>query len=135
MAPRKPNNSADGKNKNDLIFVVDDEPMLLELATVILEPLGYHVKTFRDPESAVRAFALEDPRPALILTDYAMHTMNGLELIEACRRIQPRQKILLVSGTVDERVYRNSSFKPDSFLAKPYQAKQLAEVVKSLLGR
>ena len=116
-----------------LIFVVDDEPMLLELATVVLEPFGYNIKTFRDPKSALRAFSASDPRPDLLITDYAMHLMNGMELIEACRRIRPRQRILLISGTVDEKIYRTSSFKPDHFLAKPYQAKQLAEAVKNLL--
>ena len=65
-----------------LIYVVDDEPMLLELASVILEPLGYPVETFRSPETALRAFELAEPKPALIITDYAMHAMNGLELAE-----------------------------------------------------
>lgn len=117
-----------------MIYVVDDEPMLLEMAAVILEPLGYKVKTFRDGESAVEAFTSARPKPALIITDFQMHIMSGLALIEACRRIQPRQKILLVSGTVDERIYRNAASKPDRFLAKPYQAKQLESAVKSLLG-
>jgi len=116
-----------------LIYVVDDEPMLLELAKVVLEPIGYRVRTFRDPESAIDAFAAEPQAPALVITDYAMHTMNGLELIEACRRLQPRQKILMVSGTVDEQINNHLAVKPDRFLAKPYQAKQLIEAVKALL--
>src|SRR2546421_9763344 len=91
-----------------LIFVIDDEPMLLELAAVVLEPLGYAIKTFRDPATAIEAFASARPQPALIITDYAMHNMTGMDLIEECRRVQPRQKILLLSGTVDEHVYRDS---------------------------
>ena len=93
MSQTKSNAHSAGRNGSTLLFVVDDEPMLLELATVILEPLGYTVKTFRDPESALQAFTAAKPRPAIILTDYAMHTMNGMELIEACRRLHPRQKI------------------------------------------
>jgi len=116
-----------------LIYVVDDEPMLLELATVVLEPLGYKIQTFRDPETAIRTFTAAEPRPSLIITDYAMHTMNGLDLIAACRRLQPRQKILLLSGTVDEHIYSNVPAKPDRFLGKPYQAKQLVEAVRTLL--
>jgi CheY-like chemotaxis protein len=116
-----------------LVYVVDDEPMLLELATVALQPLGYRVKTFRDPGTALRAFAAEAPPPALVITDYAMHSMNGLDLVAACRRVQPNQKILLVSGTVDERVYREAAAKPNRFLAKPYQPKQLLETVQSLI--
>ncbi len=134
MNQPKANDGAPGKTVGNLIYVVDDEPMLLELASVILEPLGYVVKTFRDPESAVAAFGSARPRPSLIITDYAMHKMNGLGLIEACRRIEERQKILLVSGTVDEQVYEKSIWKPNRFLAKPYHAKQLVDVVQSMLA-
>ena len=49
------------------VFVVDDEPMLLELAAVIIAPLGCEVRTFRDPETALREFAIA--RPDLVLTD------------------------------------------------------------------
>jgi DNA-binding NtrC family response regulator len=127
------NRSEPGTRAGTLIYVVDDEPMLLELATMILEPLGYAIETFRDPESAINAFTSASVRPALVITDYAMHTLTGLDLMEACRRVQPRQKFLLVSGTVDETIYRNAPGKPNRFLAKPYQAKQLSDMVKSLL--
>lgn len=126
--------SGPGEGSRKLLYVVDDEPMLLELATVILEPLGYALQTFRDPEAALRSYTSAQRRPDLLVTDYAMHTFNGLELIAACRRIQPQQKVLLVSGTVDETVYRDSPVKPDSFLAKPYQARQLSEKVRALVG-
>ena len=39
------------------IFVVDDEPMLLELATAILEPLGFDVRTFHDPKQALAEYS------------------------------------------------------------------------------
>ena len=129
-------NSADpGDETKPLVFAVDDEPMLLELVSMVLEPIGCRVRTFRDPGTALRAFSLSNPRPALIVTDFAMHSMNGMDLIRECRRMNPEQKIILVSGTVDETIYRDSPVKPDSFLAKPYPAKQLAELVKSLLAK
>ena len=118
-----------------LIYVVDDEPMLLELASVILEPLGYTIETFRAPEAALRAFKAAAHPPSLIITDYAMHTMTGLELLEACREIRPQQKALLLSGTVGADIFRGAPVKPDRFLAKPYQSKQLVEAVEALLAR
>jgi CheY-like chemotaxis protein len=117
-----------------LVFVVDDEPMLLELASMILEPLGCRVKTFRDPKTAVREFSLANPLPALVITDFAMHQMNGLDLIRDCRLVNPHQRILLVSGTVDARIYQDSLQQPDAFLAKPYLATELAGMVKALLA-
>ena len=133
MNEPKANSVESGQRGGALIYVVDDEPMLLELASVILEPLGYTLETFRSPESALQAFEAADPPPALIVTDYAMHTMTGLDLVEACRRTHPRQKILLVSGTVGAEIFRDAPVKPDRFLAKPYQSKQLSEAVEALL--
>ena len=116
-----------------LLYVVDDEPLLLELAATVLEPSGYEVKSFLDPAEALKAYA-KGPCPALLITDFAMHSMNGLELVRECRRINPGQKALLVSGTVDESIYRNGRVKPNRFLAKPYYAKQLVDMVKELLA-
>jgi DNA-binding NtrC family response regulator len=118
-----------------LVFVVDDEPMLLELATMIVEPLGFRVRTFRDPVTALREYSLSQPLPVLVITDFAMHQMNGMDLIRDCRRINPRQKVLLVSGTVDAMVYRDAPQKPDAFLAKPYQTQELVNAVNTLLAK
>src|SRR5215831_9714288 len=114
------------------IFVVDDEPMLLELAVVILEQLGYDIQTFRDPKTALESYSSLHSAPALLITDYAMHDMNGMQLMTECRRLRPRQKVLLLSGTVDEHIYHNEPVKPDRFLAKPYQAKQLLDTVTAI---
>lgn len=114
--------------------MVDDEPMLLELASVILEPLGYEIEAFRTPESALQAFQAAEPPPALIITDYAMHTMNGLELVEACRRVRPQQKALLLSGTVGPEVLRGARVVPNRFLTKPYQSRQLIKAVEAALA-
>ena len=135
MSEAKTNSvQADKKNSGPLIYVVDDEPMLLELAAVILEPEGYHIETYRDPNAALTAFNAAKPRPALLITDYAMHSMNGMQLIEKFRQLEPKQKILLVSGTVGEDIFEGAEQQPDKFLAKPYQAAQLTKLVKGLLA-
>ena len=113
--------------------MVDDEPMLLDLAQVILGRLGYDVMTFHSARAALEAFKSAATKPALIITDYAMHSMNGLEFIRECKRINPGQKMVLLSGTVDESIYAQSAVKPDHFLAKPYQINKLVEVIQSLL--
>jgi CheY-like chemotaxis protein len=134
MNERKHSTNSKPDTENKVIYVVDDEPMLLELASVILQPLGYTVKTFRDGASALESFRAAKPFPVLLITDYSMHSMNGMDLIKACREIQPKQKILLISGTVGEDIYRNSTDKPDQFLAKPYHSKQLVDAVEALLS-
>ena len=123
-----------GQSGSQVIYVVDDEPMVLELASVALEPLGCTVMTFTTPEAALRAFEVAKSKPALIITDYAMDRMTGLELAAACRRICSEQKVLLVSGTVEPDAHRGAPTKPDRFLAKPYQTKQLIDEVASMLA-
>jgi two-component system, cell cycle sensor histidine kinase and response regulator CckA len=115
------------------IFVVDDEPILLELAERILRTLNAHVFTFDNPEIALSTYSSADQRPDLVITDFAMHEMDGLALIRAFRRLNPNQKIILVSGTVDESVFAGTAVKPDRFLAKPYQPAALTNLVQELL--
>jgi CheY-like chemotaxis protein len=121
-----------GQDALSTIFVVDDEPMLLDLAAAILEPLGFNVQTFRDPKIALQRFPAA--KPVVVVTDYAMGEMNGLDLVRECRRVNPRQKTLLLSGTVDETIYDGVSAKPDRFLAKPYQVRDFIESVQGLIA-
>ena len=114
------------------VFVVDDEILLLELAETILAPLGCRVRTFTDPEQALREFPVL--APAVVLTDYAMGRMSGMDLIRECRRLNPRQKTVLISGTVDAEVFANAAVKPDRFVAKPYDVNELVELVRSMIG-
>lgn len=121
------------KNKQDaepVVFVVDDEQMLLDLAEMVLTPAGFSVRTFQDPRKALAEYTAAAPQ--VFITDYAMDTMNGLEVIKECRRLHPDQKIILVSGTVDESVYANSEIKPDCFIPKPYDPHRLISVVRKL---
>jgi len=129
MVQAKPSSDA---GSSATIFVVDDEPMLLDLAVAILQPLGYDVRTFRDPQVALREFPAA--KPAVLVTDYAMGGMNGMDLLRQCRQINPRQKVLLLSGTVDENIYGDADAKPDAFMAKPYQVREFIAAVKTLAG-
>ena len=128
------NSLGSGHSDRTLVFVVDDEPMLLELASAILEPCGYRIQTFCDPGVALQAFKAAAPPPALIITDFAMHEMTGMELMAACRQIRPAQKVLLVSGTVGPDIFGATTSKPDGFLGKPYQPKQLVDLVEELVA-
>lgn len=117
-----------------LIFVVDDEPMLVELVEMVLKPEGFDVRTYCDPLRAVADYASTRPPPSLVITDYAMAGLNGLEVIRECRKLNPGQKTILVSGTVDEGIYANSASKPDIFIAKPYNTDELVATVRALTG-
>ena len=114
------------------LFVVDDEQMLLDLAAAILQPLGYNVRTFSDPRVALKEFPAA--RPAVIVTDYAMGEMNGLDLVRECKRVNPKQKMILLSGTVDETIFAGLPQKPDRFLVKPYPVHEFIETIRALVA-
>jgi DNA-binding NtrC family response regulator len=123
-----------GEKSQPLIYLVDDEPLLLDLAEVALKHDGYALKKFSDPDAALKSFLKARAKPALLLSDYAMGKMNGLQLIEQCKRAQPELKTILVSGTAGAEIVLSAPVKVDHFLTKPYQATALAEAVRGLLG-
>jgi len=117
------------KRRATLLFVEDD--FLIGLSTVsLLEDLGHVVI-----KASSGAGALEVLRTGqaidLMITDYAMPGMSGLELAEQARALRPELPILLATGYAD--VPTNSSLELPR-LSKPYQQRQLAEQVSALLG-
>jgi len=122
------------KARKPLIFLVDDQPMLLDLAEISLQSGDYALKKFLDPEEALDAFLKSRTKPDLLITDYALGKMNGLELIERCKAAKPDLKTILVSGTAGAEIVLESAVKVDRFVGKPYQPTGLAELVQRVLG-
>ena len=112
-----------------LLFVDDDT--LISLSTVaLLEDLGHEVIEAASGQEALDV--LESGTPVdLMITDYAMPGMTGLQLAEAARKLRPALPILLATGYA-ELPARTKLVLPR--LAKPYQQKQLAERITALVG-
>src|SRR5262245_21636824 len=104
------------KARKPLIFLVDDQPMLLDLAEISLQAGDYALKKFLDPEEALEAFLRSRTKPDLLITDYALGKMNGLELIERCKAAKPDLKTILVSGTAGAEIVLESPVKVDRFV-------------------
>ena len=120
--------------KPPLIYIVDDEPLLLDLAEASLAPGGFTVKKFTDPDQALKSFAKGRPKPDVVVTDYAMGKMNGLELLQKCRAHRSDVKCVLLSGTVGAEVVLDAPTKVDRFVGKPYQPETLLELVRRVLA-
>lgn len=116
-----------------VIYLVDDEPLMLDYAEMSLIELGYEVKRFTNPADALAAFSAEPTKPTLLLTDYSMSPINGLELSERCKSEAPNLRIVMLSGTINEGFARDSAVRLDAFLTKPYQPRTLAQTVQSVL--
>jgi CheY-like chemotaxis protein len=116
-----------------LIYVVDDKPALVDLATLGLEAAGYTVRGFNDPLEVIAAISEGAPIPDILLTDFDMPQMNGLELIRQCRRLQPSLKTIMVSGTIDLEAINKDSQNVNRFLQKPYSPSSLQNAIGELL--
>ncbi len=125
--------SKPARPRKPLIYLVDDEALLLDLAEVTLEH-QYAIKKFLDPEEALKSFMKESPKPVLLITDYAMGKLNGVELITRCKEAVPELKTILLSGTAGADIVLNSPVKIDRFLGKPYQPPILLQTVEQVLG-
>lgn len=117
-----------------LAYIVDDEPMLLDLNEAMLHSMGFTVRRFRSAELAWESYRAEPLPPALIVTDFSMQQMTGLDLIDACRSLHPDQKFLLLSGTVDASAFAEAPAKPDHFMLKPYATDEFSSAVRKVLG-
>jgi CheY-like chemotaxis protein len=115
-----------------LAYVVDDEEMLIELAQCVLEQEGFRYLSFVNPQKALDTFTAAAEKPSLLITDYAMAPLNGLELIDACRKLKPELKAAVISGSVKDSVLTQTHVKIDRYLRKPYQLDELAELIRSL---
>ena len=117
-----------------LIYVVDDKPALVDLAKIGLEAAGYDVRGFNNPAEVIAAIEHGASIPDILMTDFDMPQMTGLELIRECRRLHPQLKTIIVSGTVDEKQILGDPVNVNRFLQKPYSPSNLNATISDLLG-
>ena len=119
----------EAKKAAKLLFVDDD--FLISLSTTsLLEDLGHTVITASSGSEALDVLRAGEPIDMMI-TDYAMPGMTGLQLAEKARALRPGLPILLATGYAD--LPTKSGFELPR-LNKPYQQMQLAEQIQGLLG-
>jgi len=122
--------------RGETVLIVEDEPAVLNLARAILERHGYRVLAARTPgEACLLVEQYADPIH-LLVTDVIMPAMNGRELEERLRRMQPGLRTLFMSGYTANVIAQRGTLKPGvEFLQKPFSAQALAEAVRRVLDR
>jgi two-component system, cell cycle sensor histidine kinase and response regulator CckA len=121
---------------DETILVVEDEPMLRELAMIVLQGLGYRVYAASNGREALEWLQDHADHPAvdLLVTDVVMPEMGGKELAERMRPLSPRTKVLFCSGYTEDAIVHGGILEPGiSFLQKPYTTAVLAQTVRRLL--
>jgi len=81
------------------IFVVDDDPAVMQTYKYILDFLGYETVLFSDSPTALEAMKSEDFD--LLLSDYNMPDINGFELVKKMMEIKPVLPVIICSGLME----------------------------------
>jgi two-component system cell cycle sensor histidine kinase/response regulator CckA len=115
----------------ETILVVDDEHMLLTMAETIFGEFGYKVLTAINGQKALALLSKDDVKVDLLVTDLVMPAMSGRELIERARQLQPRVKILCMSGCVLSPEQQVGL----TYLQKPFTSRDLLAKARHVLGK
>jgi DNA-binding NtrC family response regulator len=116
----------------ETILIVDDEPLNLDLLEQELAELGYAVEKAGSGKAALEA--LVATTADLVLVDYQMPGMNGIEALGAIKKNYPALPVIIITayGTI-ERAVEAIKCGADDFITKPFDPDHLAVVVRKAL--
>ncbi len=115
------------------ILIVDDDPGHRRLLSVLLEDEGLEADVAENGLEALQQLAQQEY--GLVLTDYSMPAMDGLELIGELSQRSPSTPVILISGSdsVRDRAARHPNV--HAYLPKPFSIDAFYETVKDALKR
>jgi len=123
-----------GRGRGERVLLLDDEPSLAQVGARRLTALDYRVTAETDPAVALNRF-LEDPQAFdVVITDFTMPKMTGLDFAEALVKVRPDIPVLLVTGFVEEieeERFRAAGIR--CVLRKPLTLDQLGTAIREAL--
>lgn len=121
---------------HETILLVEDEPAILKITTVILKRLGYTTLAAATPAEAIRIAEEHTGGDIhLLITDVVMPEMSGRDLARRLTSLFPGIKCLFMSGyTADIISHHGVLDEGISFIQKPFSAKDLAPKVRGVLS-
>ena len=125
----------DYKGNGETLLVVDDTKEQRQIATKIIEQLGYVAKSAESGEKAIEM--LKHEKADLLILDMIMDPgIDGLETYCQVKKLRPHQKAIITSGYAEtERVKVGQHMGLGGYLKKPYTVHNLACAIKTELNR
>jgi CheY-like chemotaxis protein len=118
------------------VMLVDDEPDILAIFKTYLSSEGYKVEAFSDSYMALQSFARSEPRHYdLLVLDIRMPTINGLQLYQRLKAVDPYVKVIFLSAldATDELVSILEGVKTADVVRKPIDRKHFIQKVKATI--
>ena len=126
----------EASTQNPSIMIVDDEPDVLLTYESFLSYAGFNVSTFEEPYAALAEFTSNPRLYDLIILDIRMENLNGLQLYQCMKAINPTSKILFASAL--DAAKELTSILPDiqsqDIIKKPVDRENFIKTVKIALG-
>lgn len=118
--------------RGESVLIVDDEDVIRSVAVKVLTGLGYRITDTADPVNALAIYKDSWRSIDLVLVDMMMPHMNGKDLFEKLREINPSVAAILMSGyDATETPFASTGFV--AFIPKPYTLQELATRVRQSL--
>ena len=135
MKPANKNTSV-GFSGNPTVLVVDDEELMREVVSIMIEENGGKVLAASDGQEAVEVFEKHVDEIDYVCMDFSMPRMNGYEAFVEMRRLKPDIGVVIVSGlSVTPEVDELRQSKAVEFLSKPFHESELMKVMLVLEER
>jgi len=134
MNTQDPIQTIPGQRSPALIYVVDDSAELGDMVGLFLARAGYEARVFSDPLKALSEMEAGNAAPRLLISDFRMPGINGLELIQRCKAIHPSLKVIAASANILDEELDKYPYVPDKILTKPYTTTALMVMVKDMLA-
>ena len=115
------------------ILVVDDDPAIAEMLTIVLQGEGFRTVVVGDGVEAVKA--AEEHNPDLILLDVMLPGMNGIDVCKANRETSTVPIVMLTARTDTVDVVLGLESGADDYVHKPFKPKELVARVRARLRR
>jgi signal transduction histidine kinase len=129
----EPNAIGKPVDENKIILLVDDEIMLRDLLADLLESNGFNVIKVSSGKEALTVLT-EEIKVDLIIIDYNMPEMNGLQCIQRIRELNFKIPVILSTGSLGfESKIDLSKFGINSLLCKPYEFDAMMSTIKKLI--
>lgn len=117
---------------NERILVIDDEKVILELTSMILQRRGYEVIMASDPNEGLAL--VERCRPAVVLLDYMMPHMDGMTALRRIRQNWPETSVIMFTGKGNEEIaVEVMKAGASDYLLKPFNGQNLVDRIEAVL--
>jgi len=130
-------NTTDGKGEDQpVVLIVDDEDMVITSVRAFLNlETDFAIQGFTDPQEAARF--VETHPVDVIVSDYLMPKMNGIQLLAKAKQLQPEAARVLLTGHADKQsaIQAINEVGLFQYLEKPWDNSQLLLVVQSAIER